>query len=478
MEPEYKGRVGLTALNSTLGMAFMAEIARLNGGSESNLEPAFKALRELLPNVGAISANLGAHATLFQQEQIDIAPYNFNFVETLKGKGVDVEFVVPDSGPVAWRTSLHIVKGAARPELAFQWIEGAITPEVQTEESKPPYDVIPTHTKVPMTAVMAAKIARTPADLYEAHLPRLEKAQRGARLGDRSLQPRDQGLARECRKRRRCGANRRRTQARFRMEACAAAGGVHDRVFRGAAGGADRDEPARRRRTLRDWSLAQYAKFLGDGFNLRILGETLWLGAKATLVCLLFGYPLAWLASRASPRVQSLLHVSWSCFRYSPASWSGPFRGSSSSASRACSTRCCSRIGLIDEPLKLLFSETGVVMVLAQVQLPLIVLPLMTTLSRIDPNLSSASAALGAGEWRTFFKVTLPLSVPGMIAGCILAFAACVTAFVTQTLIGGARLVYMPLFIYQQATGAQQLAVRRGGIGHLHDRRAARGLRC
>ncbi len=164
-KPEYKGRVGLTALNSTLGMAFMAEIARLNGGSESNLEPAFKALRELLPNVGAISANLGAHATLFQQEQIDIAPYNFNFVETLKGKGVDVEFVVPDSGPVAWRTSLHIVKGAARPELAFQWIEGAITPEVQTEESKPPYDVIPTHTKVPMTAVMAAKIAKTPADL-------------------------------------------------------------------------------------------------------------------------------------------------------------------------------------------------------------------------------------------------------------------------------------------------------------------------
>ena len=83
----YKGRVGLTALNSTLGMAFMAEIARLSGGSESNLEPAFKALKDLLPNVGAISANLGAHATLFQQEQIDIAPYNFNFVETLEGQG-------------------------------------------------------------------------------------------------------------------------------------------------------------------------------------------------------------------------------------------------------------------------------------------------------------------------------------------------------------------------------------------------------
>jgi putative spermidine/putrescine transport system substrate-binding protein len=163
--PEYKGRVGLTSLNSTLGMAFMVELARLRGGSESNMEPAFKALRELLPNVGAISANLGAHAALFQQEQIDIAPYNFNFVETLKAKGVDVEFVVPDTGPVAWRTSMHIVKNAARPDLAFQYIEGAITQEVQAEEAKPPYDVIPTHSKVALTATMQERIAKTPADL-------------------------------------------------------------------------------------------------------------------------------------------------------------------------------------------------------------------------------------------------------------------------------------------------------------------------
>ncbi len=163
--PAYKGRVGLTSLNSTLGMAFMVEIARLKGGSETNLEPAFKALRELLPNVSAISSNLGAHATLFQQEQIDIAPYNFNFVETLKAKGVDIEFVVPDSGPVAWRTSLHITKGTPRPDLAFTYIEGAITPEIQVEQTKPPYDIIPTLAKVPLTPIMKAKIAKTPADL-------------------------------------------------------------------------------------------------------------------------------------------------------------------------------------------------------------------------------------------------------------------------------------------------------------------------
>ena len=204
---------------------------------------------------------------------------------------------------------------------------------------------------------------------------------------------------------------------------------------------------------LKAWSLAQYAKFLGETFNLRILAETLWLGVKATLVCLFFGYPLAWLAARARPRVQSIMLF----VIILPILTSVVVRTFSwivILGQQGILNKALLALQIVNEPMKLLFTETGVVMVLAQVQLPLIVLPLLTTLSRIDPNLASASSALGAGEWRTFFSVTLPLSVPGVVAGCILAFAACVTAFVTQTLIGGARLVYMPLFIYQQAVGA------------------------
>ena len=83
----------------------------------------------------------------------------------MKAKGVDIAFAVPDTGPVAWRTSLHIVKNAARPDLAFNYIEGAITPEVQDAESKAPYDIIPTLAKVPLTPPMEATIAKTPADL-------------------------------------------------------------------------------------------------------------------------------------------------------------------------------------------------------------------------------------------------------------------------------------------------------------------------
>src|SRR3974377_1617007 len=132
-DPAYKGRVGLTALNSQLGIAFLAEINRLRGGSEDNFEPAFKFLRQLLPNVGAIGANLGAFATLWQQEQIDIAPYNFNFVQTLKAKGVPVELSIPATGAVGWTTSLHVVAGAAEPGLAGPYIDTHLGADIQEQ---------------------------------------------------------------------------------------------------------------------------------------------------------------------------------------------------------------------------------------------------------------------------------------------------------------------------------------------------------
>ncbi len=162
--PAYKGRVGLTAPNSSLGMAFLVELARLNGGGEADVEPAFKALKSLLPQVGAIGANLGAYATLWQQGQIDIAPYNFNFTQTLKAKGVDIEFAVPDTGGPSWRTSMHVVKGAVKPDLAFQYIDLHISPEVQAEMHKPPLDVIPTNRKVTLTGAIT-KIAKSHDEL-------------------------------------------------------------------------------------------------------------------------------------------------------------------------------------------------------------------------------------------------------------------------------------------------------------------------
>src|SRR5215813_2642236 len=164
-DPKYKGRVGLTALNSQLGIAFLAELNRIKGGTEENFEPAFKALRELLPNVGAIAANLGAYATIWQQEQIDIAPYNFNFVQTLKGKDVPVEFTIPQTGAAGWETSLHLVANAQEPDLAVKYIDLHLDPKIQAQVMKPPYDVIPTSSKVTLEGAITTSLAKTHDDL-------------------------------------------------------------------------------------------------------------------------------------------------------------------------------------------------------------------------------------------------------------------------------------------------------------------------
>jgi putative spermidine/putrescine transport system permease protein len=201
-------------------------------------------------------------------------------------------------------------------------------------------------------------------------------------------------------------------------------------------------------------SLVQYAGFFSDTLNLQTLGSTLLVGVKATLLCLVAGYPLAYLCVQAPARLRSVLLfvvvlpiVTSVVVR--------TFAWIVILGRNGLVNETVMALGLSATPLRLLFSETGVVIVLAQVQMPLMVLPLMTTLQRIDPNLLSASAALGAGAWRTFFRVVLPLSLPGMLAGTILTYSACVTAFVTQSLIGGSRLLYMPMMIFQQALDLQ-----------------------
>ncbi|MFG1215173.1 ABC transporter permease [Xanthobacter flavus] len=200
--------------------------------------------------------------------------------------------------------------------------------------------------------------------------------------------------------------------------------------------------------------LGQYAAFLSDGLNLAVLRDTLLVGAKATALCLLFGYPLAWLCTKVSARWQAVL-IFLVVLPIVTSVVVRTFAWIVILGRHGIVNEAILALGLSAQPLKLLFSETGVVIVLAQVQMPLMVLPLVTTLQRIDPNLESASQALGAGAWRTFFKVTLPLSLPGIIAGTILTYTACVTAFVTQSLIGGSRLLFMPMMIFQQAMDLQ-----------------------
>ena len=150
----------------------------------------------------------------------------------------------------------------------------------------------------------------------------------------------------------------------------------------------------------RAFSVAQYAKFFGDTFNLSILWSTLWLAIKATLVCLLFGYPIAWVCSRAPARWQSVL-VFVVVLPILTSVVVRTFAWIVILGREGVLNHALRALHVIDQPVPLLFTETGVIAVLAQVQMPLMVLPLFATLSRIDRNLGDASAALGAGAWRT-----------------------------------------------------------------------------
>jgi putative spermidine/putrescine transport system substrate-binding protein len=150
-KPEFKGRVGITGMGSSLGTAFMVDIAKLRGGSETDLEPAFKAMRELLPNVGAIAQSPGALAALFQQGEIDIAFNYFNNIALLRTKGVDVDFVAPETGAIVIRTSAQLVKNAQAGKLAIDYLETILSEDVQRGLEATPWVMMPTNKQVKFT---------------------------------------------------------------------------------------------------------------------------------------------------------------------------------------------------------------------------------------------------------------------------------------------------------------------------------------
>ncbi|MBX9618353.1 MAG: ABC transporter permease [Hyphomicrobiales bacterium] len=203
--------------------------------------------------------------------------------------------------------------------------------------------------------------------------------------------------------------------------------------------------------SLTQFGLVQYARFLLDPFSLSVLVSTLWLGVKVTLLCLLLGFPLAWTFVR-SPRLAQGVLMLIIVLPLLTSVVVRTFAWIVILGRQGIVNNLLLSLGLADTPLRLLYTDGGVVVALAQVQMPLMVLPLITALSRIDPNLRDASSALGAGAWRSFIKVILPLTLPGIMAGCLLTFAAAITAFITQSLVGGGQMLFMPMYLYQQSS--------------------------
>lgn len=205
---------------------------------------------------------------------------------------------------------------------------------------------------------------------------------------------------------------------------------------------------------LKAFGFDQYVKIATDGFTLPVLFDTLWLGLQTTMLCLLLGYALAWCYVRSPGSLQKLLMLAI----LMPLLTSVVVRTFAwvvILGRQGIVNSVLAEFGWIDAPLKLLYTRGGLIVTLANVQLPLMVLPLITALQKLDPNLEDASSALGASAMRTFIKITLPLTLPGIVAGCLLTFAASITAFISQSLIGGGQMLFMPMYIYQQASSLQ-----------------------
>ena len=111
-------------------------------------------------------------------------------------------------------------------------------------------------------------------------------------------------------------------------------------------------------------------------------------------------------------------------------------------------------LGVIQKPLQFIFKRTGVILALIQISLPIMVIMVAAGLSHIDRRFERTAQTLGANPWKVFFNVTWPLSLPGVVAGCIVVFGWTLSAFATPLMIGGGRVYVMTVMIYDQILGS------------------------
>jgi putative spermidine/putrescine transport system substrate-binding protein len=149
-------RLALTGFQTTFGTSSIIEISKQFGGSLTNVEPGLAEIKKVLPKVAAVALP-AAMPGLFQQGQCDIMYTNTQTVATLKGKGIDVEFVKPESGSIAFYTTMHIANGTAEMVNAYKYLDLVVGREVQEALTKPPYNFVPVNKDVPLPSDLPMK---------------------------------------------------------------------------------------------------------------------------------------------------------------------------------------------------------------------------------------------------------------------------------------------------------------------------------
>jgi len=195
-------------------------------------------------------------------------------------------------------------------------------------------------------------------------------------------------------------------------------------------------------------NLGNFALLAEDRFYLEAYLRSLRVAAVSALLCLLIGYPMAYAIARAPERRRPLLLVLvilpfWTSFLLRVMAWIGILQ------EQGVLNGLLLSLGLVREPLRLLYTEGAVYLGIVYCYLPFMVLPLYASLAKLDPVLLEAAADLGARPFRAFLTVTLPLSFPGIAAGVMLVFIPAVGEFVIPELLGGpsAQLVGRVLWV-------------------------------
>jgi spermidine/putrescine transport system permease protein len=188
---------------------------------------------------------------------------------------------------------------------------------------------------------------------------------------------------------------------------------------------------------------------LFDALYGKVMIFSLGVGIGTTIICLLVGYPLAYFLAHAPTKQRSLmlfliLLPFWTNFIIRIFAWMIILR------SGGILDTVLQWLHITQAPLNLLYTPTAVMIGMVYEFLPFMVLPLYTSLEKIENNLLEAAADLGAPAWKAFLRVTLPLSVPGMIAGTILTFIPAMGMFVVPDILGGAKTILIGNVIRNQ----------------------------
>jgi putative spermidine/putrescine transport system permease protein len=194
------------------------------------------------------------------------------------------------------------------------------------------------------------------------------------------------------------------------------------------------------------FTISGYIAFFSDKFNYGVLFNTLKIATWVTLICLFIGYGVAFAMARASAATQGLMFLIF-IIPLSVGVVVKAFAWTILLRSNGLVNRVLISLGLTDEPLKLLFTESGLIIGAVHVFLPFMVLPIFAVVRQLDHRLAEAAWTLGANPVRTFVKITLPLTLPGVVTGCSFVFSMALSMYVIPSLLIGDRYQTLPALI-------------------------------